>query len=149
MKKDVYFMAAAIVMIFCASGVAAASWFTSDQILAVLGFTVEICGAGSGADSNSAWGTARGGSHIVKSPALGRTALPAPSAPRLRSSALRPASHVRWRPMHSKASIRGNRMFLLNPGGKKQLAPTGTYKLNNGKRVAVRNGLILPKANCK
>lgn len=90
-----------------------------------------------------------GSNRGIKSSALGQHALPAPSFSRFRPSIRQPSRHVRWKRMQSKAFIQGNRMFLLSSTGKKYRAATGTYKLNNGKLVVVRNGLILPKANCK
>jgi len=158
MKKNVCFMAAAV---FCSFGMADAAVYTPDDMLVVTGFTVEITGAGTGCDSNSAWEKVRGGSlntttarsgnrkHIRKYSAFRRTALPAPSVPRLRPGTRSSSPHARWKRMRSKALIRGKRLLLLSPTGKKHMAPTGTYRLNNGKLVVVRNGLILPKANCK
>jgi len=160
-KGYIYAMAAAFTMIFCFSGMADANTYTPDEMFVVSGFTVEITSTGCGSDINSTWATGKGGSpntatarsryrsHGVKSPALGRTALPSS----LLSSQRHPRStrqiqQVHWKSMRGKALIRGKRMFLLSTGGKKQLAPTGIYKLNNGKRVAVRNGRILPKASC-
>lgn len=160
MKKGVYFMAAAIVMIFCDSGVGDAATYTPDEMLVVSGFTVEITGTGCGSNSDSAWGTARGGSRntatarirnsssIGKSPVLGGTQLSASPITRLRSGKRSPSPHVRWKRMRSKALIRGKRMFLVNSIGKKYRAPTGTYKLYNGNLVTVRNGQILPKTGC-
>jgi len=158
--RSCWFGSLFFVTVFCFSGTAYAAVYTPDDMLVVTGFTVEITGAGTGCDSNSAWETVRGGSlniatarsrysnHAVKSPALGRTALPALPIPRLRSGTRSPSPHTRWKRMRSKALIQGKRMFLVNPIGKKHMAPTGTYKLNNGKFVTVRNGRILPKTGC-
>jgi len=159
-KKRIYLMAILFMMIFCSSGRVDAVNFMPEEMLVVSEFTVDISGVGCGSNSGSAWGTVRGGSrntatarirnssHIGKSPAIGRTPLPTLPVSRLRSSTQSPLPQTRWKRMRSKALIQGRRMFLVNSLGKKQRAPTGTYKLNNGKFIAVRNGQVLPKSGC-